>query len=104
MADDSLFVVCVVLNAVLSVYALWQVVVVWRAKRRGEHQKRLMMTGAARLLLSSAMWITIFLYTPFSHDFGPMTGIVALVACLALLTLAVLVDCRRRQLTRSLQR
>ncbi|WP_446219331.1 hypothetical protein [Micromonospora sp. IBHARD004] len=104
MADDPMFVVSVVLNAVLSVYALWQVALGWRAKRRGEHQKRLMMAGAARLLLASALWITIFPYAPFSHDFGPMTGIVALVACLALLTLAVLVDCRRRQLTRTPQR
>ncbi|WP_428966224.1 hypothetical protein [Micromonospora fluostatini] len=101
MADDPLFAVVVAANVALSVYALWQVARGWRATRRGEARNRLFMAGVTRLLLSAALWMVVFLYTPLSHDLGPATGIVALVAVVALSLLTVLVDRRRRQVART---
>jgi hypothetical protein len=72
----------------------------WRSKRRGGDQKQLMMAGAARLLLSIGMWVPIFFLLGWSDRLGPITGRAAFGVSVALMVLGVIVDARRRRLTR----
>lgn len=103
VAGDHMVVVLVVLNATLSVYGAWQMVRGWQLQRRGEDRNRLMMAGAARLLLSSALWVSIALSSAWSHRFGPVTGRLAFGVGVALILVSVVVGQRRKQLLRKPQ-
>jgi hypothetical protein len=100
VAEEPIFIVLVAVNVVLGVYGGWQLVRGWQLQRRGTDEKRLMMAGAAKLLLSSGMWVVIFLFTAWSHRLGPMTGRIGLGLCMALVLFSVVVDHRRKQLVR----
>lgn len=98
MVADPMVVVLVVLNAALSAYGGWQIVKGWRVTRRGSDPDRLMMAGAARLLLAAGLWGLILLSSAWTDGLAPTAGRVGFGVCVALPLLAVVVQHRRRQL------
>jgi hypothetical protein len=100
VAVEPVGVAVAVLNSGLSAKGFWCLIQGWRAKRRDGDQERLMMVGAEILLLSLGIWGSIYLWPGWSRDVNPMAEGLVLGLSLAFLLLAIVVDARRRRLTR----
>ena len=89
-----------VLNAGVSAKGFWVLIQGWRAKRRVGDQQQLMMAGTAILLRSLGIWGLIYLWHGWSRGVEPMEEGLVVGLSLTFLLLAIVVDNRRRRLTR----